>query len=139
MPVPIREDSAGIDLGSRFFQTTTVTGSPAAATETIVATLATSGDIASTKGVFLVWSLAYTVGTNGITARYRIRQTDAAGTTKYDSGLITVVAATLLHVSGSAFDAAPVLPGQVYVLTLTIGSGSASSAVSAANLLGVVV
>jgi hypothetical protein len=41
--------------------------------------------------------------------------------------------------SVQAIDTAPVLPGQVYVLTLTIGSGAATSTVSAANGIVIVV
>jgi hypothetical protein len=134
-PAPFRYDASVIDLGPRIFTTTAVTGSPALAAETIVATITTSGDIAASKGAHILWALAWTVGTNGVSARYRVRRTDASGTTVYDSGVTTagIAATALLHASGYAFDSGPTLPGQVYVVTLTVGSGSAASTVSAAH------
>lgn len=141
MPVPIQQAADSIDLGPRFFFTATVAGSPAAAAETIVATLTPTGDIAVTKGVFLFGALAFTVGTAGVSARYRIRQTNAAGTVVFDSGATTagIAAANVVAADVQGVDTAPTMPGQVYVLTLTVGSASAASTVSAASLIGIYV
>jgi hypothetical protein len=140
MPAPaIRYDGHAVDLSGRFFNTTTVTGSPAAAAETIIATLTIGENVALQKAVYLAFVCAFTVGTNGVTTRLRLKQTDASGTTLWDSGLVTATAATLVQMSALAVDANATLPGQVYVATLIVGSGSAASTVSAVNLIGVVV
>jgi hypothetical protein len=141
MPVPFRYDAAALNLSPRVFTSTAVTGSPAAASETIVCTVTTSGDIAAALGAVILFAVAYTVGTSGVSARYRVRQTNVAGTVLFDSGVTTagIAAAALVNESVQAIDTAPVLPGQVYVLTLTIGSGAATSTVSAANGIVIVV
>lgn len=139
MPVPIRQDAASIDLGPRVFHSVTVAASPALAAETVIASLTVTGDIAATKGVYLEGSAAWTVGTSGVSGRFRVRQTGTSGTTLADSGLVTVTAAALRLDAIMAVDTAPVLPGQVYVLTLTVGSASAASTVSAVLLQALVV
>jgi len=138
MPIPIHLASAGIDLSDRFFFTAAITGSPALAAETVIATLTPTGDISVQKGVFLFGQCAYTVGTSGASARYRIRQTGVAGAVVYDSGATTqgISAGTLVNDSVQGVDTAPVMPGQVYVLTLQVGSGAAASTVSAVSLIG---
>lgn len=141
MPQPIQYDAAHINLSSRIFTSNTVTGSPATNAETIVCTVTTSGDIAALAGCILMFACSYTVGTSGASARYRLRQTNTSGSTVYDSGACTsgISAGTLVTENIQGFDASPVLPGQVYVLTLTIGSGAATSTVSAANGIVIVV
>ncbi len=140
-PVPIKITADQIDLGPRMFFTSAVTGSPAAAAETVVATLNITGDIAASKGVFLFGQMAYTVGTSGASARYRLRQTGTSGAVIFDSGATTqgIVAAALINDSVQGVDTTPVLPGQVYVLTLQVGSAAAASTVSAVSLIGIVV
>jgi len=138
-PPPIRYDGHSVDLSGRFFNTTTVTGSPAAAAETIIATLTIGESVAVQKAVYLSFVCAFTVGTNGVSTRLRLKQTDTSGTTLYDSGLVTATAANLVSMSALGVDTAATLPGQVYVATLIVGSGSAASTVSAVNLIGVVV
>ena len=134
MPDPIRQNIVDHDLTVRFPFTTTVTGSPAAAAETIVATLTipSFNEIAVVTGIRLRGWLAFTVGTNGVSARVRLKQTDASGTTVADTGLTTVTAANLLEMSINGTDLAPGI-GK-YVMTLIIGSGSAASTVSAVSL-----
>jgi hypothetical protein len=140
MPAPaIRYDGHAVDLSGRFFSTTAITGSPAAATETIVATLSIGENVSLQKAVYLFGTVAFTVGTSGVSANLKIRQTDTSGTTLYASGATTVVAANLWEMQALAIDTAATLPGQVYVLTLTVGSGAAISTVSATALIGVVV
>lgn len=140
-PAPIRETAAGIDLSPRFFNTQVVAASPALAAETVIATLTTSGDIASIAGVYLLGWAAFTIGTSGVSSQLRIRQTNTSGTVVVDSGAVTAgVAATKIEtLDAQGFDASPVLPGQVYVLTLQIASGAAASTVSAVSLFGLVV
>jgi hypothetical protein len=141
MPAPFRIDGAGVNLSSRVFTSTAVTGSPSAASETIVCTVTTSGDIAAALGCVIMFACAFTVGTSGASARYRIRQTNTSGSTIFDSGVTTagISAGNLVNENVQGVDTAPVLPGQVYVLTLTIGSGAATSTVSAANGIVIVV
>lgn len=139
MPQAIREAAAGLDLSSRLFTTTTVVGSPAANAETIVASLTIPQDLVVASGVALVAWCAFTVGTSGVTADLKIRQTNASGSTVGDTGATTAAAATLVTRGCLGFDTAAVLPGQVYVATLTIGSGGAVSTVSAVRLFAVVI
>lgn len=140
-PVPIHESGANIDLSPRVFESTSVTGSPASNAETIVCTVTTSGDIAALLGCLILFSIAFTVGTSGVSCQYKIRRTNASGTTIYDSGATNgdVAAGKLLQKTLVGFDTGPTLPGQVYVCTLTVGSGAATSTVSAATGVVVVV
>jgi hypothetical protein len=135
-PAPIRYDAANLNLASRFFRTAVVVASPAAAAETIIASVSTSGDIAAIDSVYVSGWAAFTVGTNGTAARFRLRQTNVAGTVIADSGALTggIAATNLVAQDIQGNDTAPVLPGQVYVMTLQITAGSASSTVSAVSL-----
>jgi len=122
----------------------TVVGSPAAASETVVASIPAINDsIAVSKGVFLNFCIAYTIGTSGTAVRYRVRQGVVAGsgTVLFDSGAITsgVTAALLVVESINGFDASPTFPGQAYCLTLTVTAGAAASTVSAATAFYTVV
>jgi hypothetical protein len=91
MPVPIRYDAQGLDLSKRVQVTTTVTGSPALAAETIIATLNLTGfsDTPLISGVDLSGWAAFTVGTSGSAVTLRLRQTNAAGTLISSSGALT--------------------------------------------------
>lgn len=129
----------GLDLSPRVFTTATVAASPAAATETIIATLTISGDLRINSGVLLLGSAAFTVGTDGTAANLRIRRTDASGTVVYATGATNggVLAATqLTNLTAQGFDANLTVP-QVYVLTLTVTAASAASTVSAASLVAI--
>lgn len=142
MPVPIQYSAAAIDLSPRVFKTTAVAASPAAATETIVASLTVTGEIALIAGIVLIGFVAFTVGTNGVSVNAKIRRTDASGTTIVASGVTNegVTAATQLGTrSLVGFDTGATVPGQVYVVTLTVGSGSAESTVSAVSLIAIAV
>lgn len=139
MPQPIRSSIIGVDLSARFQSTQTVAASPSAGTETTIATLTLTnfGDIALVTGVRLEGWAAFTVGTNGVSANLKIRQTSSSGTTVVASGATTVTAANLVEMSVKGLD---LLPGVgVYVLTLTVGSGSAASTVSALDLRAVLI
>ena len=138
-PVPTRQSGATVDLSPRVFSTSTVVASPAAAAETIIASLTVNQDLAFGLGVVLIGYAAFTAGTNGVSANLKLRQTDASGSTLKASGLVTVAAASLYDRSIVALDTGPTLPGQVYVMTLTIGSGAAASTVRALSLIALVI
>jgi len=131
---PILITSQAIDLSARFRGTTTVVASPAASSETIIASVTLSDAMQVISNVKLFGWAAFTVGTNGVSAKLNVRKTDVSGTIVGTTGALTVTAANLVAFSCPALDTGATLPGQVYVLTLTIGSGSATSTVSAVNL-----
>lgn len=139
MPQPIRYSAQSIDLSPRFQQTTTVAASPTDSTETIIATLTLSGfnDLAVVSGIQLIGWAALTVGTNGVSANLRIRQTNASGTVVAATGATTVTAANLVAREVQGNDATPGVA--VYVLTLAVGSASAGSTVSACSLRAIIV
>lgn len=138
-PLPIQYDAARLDLSPRVFRSTTVAGSPAAAAETTVCTLTCTGDIAVIAGIVLIGWYSVTAGTNGVSLVTKLRRTDTSGATVATSGAITAVAASLYTQSIVGFDTGPTMPGQVYVMTLTVASASAASTVSAAGLVALVV
>lgn len=147
MPYSFLRDVLGVDFGGRVYQSTTVVGSPAAASETVVCQVTgIDGQLPVSKFVFLSAAVAYTVGTNGVSARYRIRTgtTAGAGTVLFDSGITTagITAANLVSENVQGVDTASTggaaIGSTSYCLTLTIGSGSAASTVSATNLVIVV-
>lgn len=134
----IQVSGAGVDLGPRMGGNNTVVASPATNAETVVASIpAISDAVVTSKGVFLNFCVAYTVGTSGTAVQYRIRTgvTAGAGTVVYNSGATTagISAANLVVESINGFDAAPSFPGQAYCLTLTVTGGAATSTVSAAT------
>jgi len=139
---PLHQSAIGVDLSPRFFATAAVVGSPAAAAETIIAQLTVNSNAAVATGVFLDGWAAYTVGTSGSAVQFKIRQTGLAGTTIAASGAMTGSqhgAAILSADDISGLDTAPVLPGQVYVLTMQVTAGAAVSTVSATWLRAIVV
>ena len=141
-PVPQVQHAALLDdWSSRVVDTTTVAASPAAAAETIIATLAIPnfGGIPVTQKIYLAGWAAFTVGTNGTAVTLRIRQTNVSGTVVVTTGALTggVAAAALLAQDVSGSDAAPGV--STYVLTMQVTAGSATSTVSAVQLLAIVV
>lgn len=141
MPNPVRLTSDEVDFSQRFQTTAAITGSPAAAAETIVATLNLNTDLAITTGVQLWGYAAYTVGATGTAIRLRIRRTNVSGTVVADSGAVTggVAAAALRGDDIQAFDTGAVSPAQTYVLTLQVTGGSGASTVSATQLAALIV
>jgi hypothetical protein len=139
MPEPIKQSAVFIDLSGRFQSTQAIVGSPALAAETIIGSLAVAGfgDTAIVSGVQFDGWAAFTVGTSGVSATLRIRQTNASGTVVATTGALTVTAANLVQISVQGFDATPGVG--TYVLTLQIGSGAAVSTVSAVSLQGVLI
>lgn len=139
-PEKIAASALTLDLSPRIVTTTTVTGSPAAAAETIVATLpAITANVAVISGVFILAVVAYTVGTSGTNVTLRVRQTNVAGTLISSTGGMTRAAASLQGDSVYGFDTAPTIPGQVYVVTMQVTAGAAASTVSAVTVLGLVI
>jgi hypothetical protein len=143
-PQTIQVSGAGVDLSPRFLANNTVVASPLTAAEVVVATLGPfTGALAVGSGVFLLAQAAFTVGTSGVSARYRIRQgtTAGSGTVIFDSGVCTAgtTAGNLVVENVLGFDSSPTLPGQSYCLTMAVGSASATSAVSAVAITGLVV
>ena len=134
---PIRITSSGVDLSDRFAASTTVVASPAAAAETIIASLTLGANLSTKLGVLLTGWAAYTVGTNGTAVQLKLRQTNVSGTTVAATGALTGSqhgAAILSADDIQGLDTAPVFPGQVYVLTMQVTAGSAASTVSAVFL-----
>lgn len=135
---PTRLSGAVVDLGPRTFRTATVVASPTDATETVVASLTVTGDLQIGTGILLTGYISYTVGTNGTSGRVRVRRTSVAGATIRDSGALTRTAANLVDGPIQIMDTGATLPGQVYVVTLTVGAATAASTVSAVELVAVV-
>jgi hypothetical protein len=138
---PYRLVSQAIDFHDRFFTDITVDASPAAAAETIIANVTINQALRADQGVLLIGWAAFTVGTDGVSALLNIRRTDVAGAVKAASGALTgeIAATKLVEKSVQGFDALGAVGNQKYVLTLTVGSGSAESAVSGVLLAAIVV
>src|SRR5205085_1144276 len=80
-PKAIQMASQMVDFADRFAFSQTVAASPTAATQTTVCTLTAPADLRADAKILLVAFLSFTVGTNGVTATFKIRQTDTSGTT----------------------------------------------------------
>ena len=132
-------DGSRVLFGSAFFQTVAVTGSPALAAETIIATLTIPSNIRADQRVFLFGWAAFTVGTSGTSVQLRLRQTNVAGTSFAASGLLNVTAANLVAPSIIGIDTPGLQNNIVYVMTLIVTAGAAVSTVSAVGLVGLVV
>jgi len=141
MPVPLGENSKGLDLTARAAATTAIVGSPAAASETIIAQLSLDTDETILSGIMLRGFAAFTVGTNGTAVTLKIRRTNVSGTTVATTGALTggIAAANLVAETILGFDTGAALTGQVYVLTLTVTAGSAASTVSAVEFDALIV
>lgn len=113
-----------------------VAASPAAAAETAVCTVAGIETQGSGFPVLLDATASLTIGTAGVSCRLRIRQgSGTGGAVVYDTGANTVTAASLYTFSLNAFDNPPEWDNGAYTLTITVGSASAASTVSAAQLI----
>lgn len=136
----ITRSAAGLDLTDRVFQSSAVAASPSASTiTTICSTTWSPVDFpAMLLGVELEGYCSVTIGTNGVLATLQIRRTNTTGTVIATTGAVTVVATQVYNLSCQGLDTTATTPGQVYVLCLTIGSGSASSTVGSAQLFGTV-
>ena len=137
---PIVLSGSNVDLGKRYFQSQVVAASPSAASETTICTFTISSNLAVVAGIQLWGWAAFTVGTSGTACNLKIRQTGTSGTTIGATGATTggIAATNLVDMNVQGFDTAAVLPGQVYVLTLTVANGAATSTVSACQLSALV-
>lgn len=139
MPEAIKYGGAAVDLSPRLFFTNAVAASPAAATETIIATLTITADVALQKGVVLAGFGAFTQGTDGTTVVLRIRRTDASGTIVKATGALPYAAAVVGAIDIDAVDTGITPLNQVYVLTATHANASAASTYSAVTLSAIVI
>jgi hypothetical protein len=119
-------------MSARFKTSVAIVGSPAAATETIIAQLTVADSIAVATGVLVEGYAAFVIGTSGTAVRMRVRQTNVSGTVVADSDAVTggIAAGNKVTMSVNGIDTAPTLPGQVYCLTLTVTAGAAASTVA---------
>jgi len=138
-PGAILTNSGHVDLSTRVKASSSIVASPTGATEVTIATLTISNNLQVATGIDLLGWAAFTVGTNGVSVNLKLRQTGTSGTTIAATGATTATAANLGALSVAGLDTAPVLPGQVYVLTMTVASGSATSTVSAVYLRAIIV
>jgi len=131
----IQWSAPSLDLSGRFFENHTVVASPAAAAETIICSLTIPAGLFLSKGVFLEANAAFTVGTSGTNGNLRIRQTNVSGTVIYSTGGVTMAATNLVNLSAQGLDPSPPAAPQVYVVTLQVTAGAATSTVSAVSLI----
>lgn len=135
----VRLSAAALDLGPRVRRSGTVDASPAAAAETVICTVVVPGNLATSLGVVLFGQAAYTVGASGTAVQLRIRKDTVAGTALKATGALPRAAGILAADPIFAVDTAPTLPNQTYVLTMIVTAGAATSTVSAAELIALVV
>jgi hypothetical protein len=122
---------------SLYYSTFAVTGSPAAAAETVVATL-TGVDLRFSDQVIKLQGVVnFTVGTSGNAATLRLRRDSLTGTqvgttiTLPASTIVaTAVATGLINFSDQPGNVA----GATYVMTLQVASAAAISTVNNVNL-----
>ena len=140
-PNPIAVSGTGVDLSTRVQTTTGITGSPSAATETVIATLTLANFtlLAVQTGIDLSGWAAFTVGTSGTACTLRLRQTNVSGTVVATSGALTggIAAAALVAQDVEGFDAG--VGVAVYVMTLQVTAGAAASTVTAVKLRAIIV
>lgn len=136
---PITMTATEIDLSPRIIQSSSVVASPTANSETTIATLTLPNNLSIINGVILMGYAAFTVGTSGTACNLKIRQTSTSGSTIVATGATTggITAANLVDMNVSGVDTAAV-GTQVYVLTLTVTGGAATSTVSACQLVAIV-
>lgn len=135
---PILASAVNLDLSSRIIVTNTLVGSPADATETIIASLTLPRGIALATGVILAGNFGVTVGTNGTSIKARIRQTSVGGSAIATGPTIPDAAGVVDGTTLLGFDSAPA-EGQVYKLTLTVAAATAVSTVSVVSFIALAV
>lgn len=135
MPPPLRLNASGLDLTGREADAASVSASPAAASETIIATVTADTDVSVLHGALVIGFAAFTIGTSGTAYTLRIRETNVSGTVVKSTGAINVTAADLVSATIVGVDTGATGSGQVYVLTLEVANGAAESTVSSVELL----
>lgn len=133
MSTPIRFSGVDADLASRVAVSTTVVASPAAAAETIIASVSLPSGFRAAENVLIDGWAAATVGTSGTAVTFRIRRTDVNGTVIASTGALTggIAAGNLIAQDIAGNDSTSVA---VYVLTMQVTAGAAASTVSAVRL-----
>lgn len=98
-----------------------------------------TGQAALVQTVLLFGYAAFVVGTSGTACRLRIRQTSTGGTVVADTDATTggIAATNKVDMNCQGQDAAAVMPGQVYVLTLQVTAGAAASTVAFTSLVAI--
>lgn len=141
MPTPSQLSGKVLDNSARFYSSSTVVGSPAAASATNICQITgIDTDTAVYKGVRLEGCIAFTVGTNGTAVTFKIRQgtTAGSGTTVFNSGATTATAANLVVATVLGIDTTVTGGGAVgstsYFIEMTVTGGTAASTVSAVTL-----
>lgn len=136
MPSGIQSSARGLDLSPRIAQTTTVSASPSAATETIIATAVMPGDLSFAIGVIVIAFASITIGTSGANLRLRVRQTNVSGAVVADSGTTTggIAATNVCDINCQGTDTSPG-QAQTYVVTAQVGSAAATSTVGQVSLI----
>jgi hypothetical protein len=135
---PLTGAAVNIDGSGRLAQSSVVVASPAGASETIICSVTIPSGLAFTAGVILAGWAALTVGTSGTAVTLKLRKTNVSGSTVQTTGALNATAAQLVTRGILGFDATPT-EGGVYVLTLTVANGAATSTVSAAQLFAVAI
>lgn len=143
MSDPIILNGRTIDLSGRVAFTTTVIASPTGATETVVATTpAFDAQLALALGVIIMAEIAYTLGTSAASATVQIRRgTTTGGVSVYSTGAQTGghnTATQLVSDSAGTLDTGAAA-SQQYSITLTVGSGAATSTVSKVSLVAIAI
>src|SRR5205085_10832011 len=112
--MPIQLDGAEVDLSRRVKRSEAVAGSPADATETIIATFAIADGLPIMAGIQLFGFAAFTVGTSGTSCNLRIPQTNAAWVIIAATGAVTggISASKLAEMNVVGLDTAAVLTKQ---------------------------
>lgn len=138
---PVRFAGESVDLSKRVLESTAVVASPAAAAETVIGQLTVAEPEAVLAGIVLFGWAAFTVGTSGTAAQLRLRRGGVAGTLLAASGAVTggIAAAGLVTMGIQGLDTAPVLPNQLYSLTLQVTAGAAASTVSAVSVIALAI
>jgi hypothetical protein len=120
-----------------FYSTFAVTGSPAAAAETVVATLSGVDLRYSDQVIKLSGSINFTVGTSGNAATLRLRRDSLTGTqvgTSQTLPVTEVVATDTVIGAIYASDQPGNVAGATYVMTLQVATAAATSTVNNVNI-----
>lgn len=128
----LNSNIAGADLSARFKTSVTLVASPTGSAETIICQATIVDSISVATGVLVEGYAAFVVGTSGTACRLRVRQNNVSGTVVADTDAVTggIAAGNKVTLSVNGVDTAPVLPNEVYVLTLTVTGGAATSTVA---------
>lgn len=132
-------NGAHVDLSKRVQLSTTIVASPAGNAETAVASLTITDALSTALGVILIGGLTAPIGTSGVSTQLRFYHGTTSGTKIGDSGAILATAGDVQAPVWFGFDNAPVLPNQVYTMSLTVGSGAAATTISQLFLLALII